>query len=60
MTRQNDPAKAGPQAAKWQAFDRTIADARTGFADMPAEALEALVVEATAAARAGSVGQGQR
>lgn len=60
MTEEDETVNAAPQASKWQAFDRMIADARAGFADMSAEALEALVEEATAAARDGSARQGQR
>lgn len=40
-------------AVKWRVFDQTLAEARAGFADLPAGEVEALVDEAVAAARTG-------
>ena len=43
------PAPVGDP--RWVAFDRTLAEVRSGFADMAPEEVEALVDEAIAAAR---------
>jgi hypothetical protein len=37
---------------RWQRFNQTLAEARDGFADLPPEAQQVLVDEATAAVRA--------
>jgi hypothetical protein len=39
------------EAVKWRVLDQTIAEARSKFADMPPETLEAAIGEAVAAAR---------
>lgn len=39
------------EAVKWRILDQTIAEARDAFADMAPEELDALLDEATAAAR---------
>jgi len=38
-------------AVKWRVLDQTMAEARAGFDDMPADAVEALADEAVAAVR---------
>ena len=38
-------------AVKWRVLDQTMAEARTGFADLPPEVVEDLVDEAVTAAR---------
>jgi hypothetical protein len=42
------------EAVKWRVLDRTVAEARSKFADLPARELEALIAEAVAAARTGN------
>ncbi|EGG79076.1 hypothetical protein SXCC_00259 [Gluconacetobacter sp. SXCC-1] len=37
---------------RWRVFDRTMAEARSGFADMEPDALEDLIGEAVTATRA--------
>lgn len=39
------------EAVKWRVLDQTMAEARGKFADMPPEALEAVIEEAVAAVR---------
>jgi len=36
---------------RWRVLDQTLAEARSKFADMPPEALEAMIDEAVAATR---------
>ena len=36
---------------KWRVFDQTVAEARSKFADMPPDELEALIEEAVIATR---------
>lgn len=38
-------------AVKWRVLDQTVAEARTGFADLPPDAVEALADEAVTAVR---------
>ncbi|MBY4639458.1 ribbon-helix-helix domain-containing protein [Gluconacetobacter entanii] len=40
------------EAVRWRVFDRTMAEARSGFADMEPDALEDLIDEAITATRA--------
>ena len=49
--KKGDLSKFIEDAVKWRVLDQTIAEARAGFADMPAEAVEALAEEAVAAVR---------
>ncbi len=44
-------AKFIEDAVKWRVFDKTIAEARTGFADLQPHEVEALVDEAVAFVR---------
>jgi hypothetical protein len=46
-----DPSKFIAEVVKWRVLDQTIAEARSKFADMPPEAVEALIDEAVAATR---------
>ena len=39
------------EAVRWRVFEQTLAEARTGFADLSAEEVEALAEEAVAATR---------
>jgi Ribbon-helix-helix domain len=39
------------EAVNWRVFDQTVADARSKFADLPADEVEAIVDEAVAAVR---------
>jgi hypothetical protein len=41
---------------KWRVLDQTMAEARAKFADMPPEALEALIDEAVTATRLANAG----
>lgn len=50
-----DLSKFVEEAVKWRVFDRALAEARRGFADLSPEEGEALVEEALAAVRAGRV-----
>lgn len=49
--KKGDLSKFIEEAVKWRVLDQTIADAREKFADMPPEALEALIEEAVSATR---------
>ncbi len=49
--KKGDLSKFIEEAVKWRVLDQTIAEARSKFADMPAESLEAAIAEAVAAAR---------
>ena len=49
--KKGDLSKFIEDAVKWRVLDQTMAEARTGFADMPADAVEALADEAVAAVR---------
>ena len=40
------------EAVRWRVFDRTMAEAQSGFADMEPDALEDLIDEAMTATRA--------
>lgn len=55
--KRGDLSKFVEDAVKWRVFDQTIAQARSGFSDMPADELEALVAEAVAAARRSAASQ---
>jgi hypothetical protein len=50
--KKGDLSKFIEEAVKWRVLDQTIAEARSKFADMPPETLEAAMGEAVAAARA--------
>jgi len=50
--KKGDLSKFIEEAVKWRVFDQTLAEARSKFADMPPEELEALIDEAVAATRA--------
>ena len=49
--KKGDLSKFIEEAVKWRVLDQTMAEARANFADMPPEALEALIDEAVAATR---------
>ena len=49
--KKGDLSKFIEEAVKWRVFDQTMAEARSKFADIPPEALEAAIDEAVAAAR---------
>ena len=49
--KQADLSKFIEDAVKWRVFDQTMAEARSKFADLPREELDALLEEAVAAAR---------
>lgn len=49
--KKGDLSKFIEDAVKWRVLDQTMAEARVGFADMPAEAVETLVDEAMTAVR---------
>ncbi|HTZ71759.1 MAG TPA: ribbon-helix-helix domain-containing protein [Acetobacteraceae bacterium] len=49
--KKGDLSKFIEEAVKWRVLDQTIAEARSKFADLPAEELEGLLGEATAASR---------
>ena len=49
--KRGDLSKFIEDAVRWRVFDQTLAEARAGFADMPPEALQALIDEAVTAVR---------
>jgi hypothetical protein len=49
--KKGDLSKFIEEAVKWRVLDQTMAEARSKFADMPAEELESVIDEAVAAAR---------
>ncbi len=49
--KKGDLSKFIEEAVKWRVFERTVAAARDKFADLPADALDAVLSEAVAAAR---------
>ena len=49
--KKGDLSKFIEDAVKWRVLDQTMAEARTGFADLPTEAVEALADEAVTAVR---------
>ena len=49
--KKGDLSKFIEDAVKWRVLDQTMAEARSGFADVPSEAVEALADEAVAAVR---------
>jgi hypothetical protein len=49
--KKGDLSKFIEEAVKWRVLDQTIAEARSKFADLPPDELEALLAEAVAAAR---------
>jgi hypothetical protein len=49
--KKGDLSKFIEDAVRWRVFDRTLAEARGKFADLPPEALDALLDEAVSAAR---------
>lgn len=52
--KKDDLSKFIEEAVKWQVLDQTVAEARSKFADLPPEELEAVIEEAVAAARMGN------
>jgi len=48
---EGDPPQRGKDTEKWRALDRTMTEARGKLADLPPEALRAVLDEAVAAAR---------
>ena len=51
--KKGDLSKFIEEAVKWRVLDQTMAEARSKFADMPPDELEAVIDEAVAAARSG-------
>jgi hypothetical protein len=51
--KKGDLSKFIEDAVKWRVFDQTLAEARAGFSDMPADELAALIDEAVEATRKG-------
>ena len=51
--KKGDLSKFIEEAVKWRVLDQTMAEARSKFADMPPDELEAVIDEAVAAARTG-------
>jgi len=51
--KKGDLSKFIEDAVKWRVLDRTLAEVRGKFADMPPQELDALIEEAVAAARLG-------
>jgi hypothetical protein len=49
--KKGDLSKFIEEAVKWRVLDQTMAEARSKFADMPPDELEAVIDEAVAAAR---------
>jgi hypothetical protein len=49
--KKGDLSKFIEEAVKWRVLDQTVAEARSKFADLPPEQLEAVIDEAVAAAR---------
>ena len=49
--KKGDLSKFIEEAVKWRVLDQTMAEARSKFADMPAEAVESVIGEAVAAVR---------
>ena len=49
--KKGDLSKFIEDAVKWRVFDQTMAEARSGFADLPPDAVEALADEALADVR---------
>lgn len=49
--KKGDLSKFIEEAVKWRVLDQTAADVRSRFADLPTDALEALVDEAVTAVR---------
>ena len=52
--KKGDLSKFIEEAVKWRVLDQTMAEARSKFADMPPEEVEAIVDEAVAAMRRAS------
>ena len=51
--KKGDLSKFIEDAVKWRVLDRTLAEVRGNFADMPPAELDALIEEAVAAAKLG-------
>jgi hypothetical protein len=49
--KKGDLSKFIEEAVRWRVLDQTISEARRGFADLPAEEVQALLDEAVASAR---------
>jgi hypothetical protein len=49
--KKGDLSKFIEEAVKWRVLDQTLAEARSKFADVPPEALEAMINEGVAATR---------
>ena len=57
--KKGDLSKFIEEAVKWRVFDQTVAEVRGKFADVPPEALEALIDEAVIATRLTSTPKGR-
>ena len=53
--KKGDLSKFIEEAVKWRVLDQTVAEARSKFADLPPEELDAVIEEAVTAARTGNV-----
>ena len=49
--KKGDLSKFIEEAVRWRVFDQTIAEARSRFADLPPDELQALIDEAVSASR---------
>lgn len=49
--KKGDLSKFIEEAVRWRVFDRTLAESRSRFADLPADEIQSLIDEAVAAAR---------
>jgi hypothetical protein len=55
--KKGDLSKFIEDAVKWRVFNQTLAEARAGFADLPAAELDSIITEAVAAARQPEAGR---
>ena len=55
--KKGDLSKFIEEAVKWRVLDQTMSEARSKFADLPSDELDALITEAVAAARQAKPGQ---
>ena len=49
--KKGDLSKFIEDAVRWRVLDQTVAEARAGFADLPPDALQAMIDEAVEASR---------
>jgi hypothetical protein len=56
--KKGDMSKFIEESVRWRVFDKSITEARSKFADVPTNDLQALIDEATQSIKRGSWGQG--